>query len=267
MTKPQIIWNKTIQALAERNESVEVVLVSQGDEHRLPSAPDADVQPCRMRVLSSEPNGEMILQRSNASEPAAEMNRGAIVEVLLSDNGQRWRAVSEVLEGFYYKLNAQQRIRAVRLSPPHDIQSAQRRAFFRADMLGADLDMVLLEPVESTPSDATGAEREEIDLRLKARLVNISGGGLGVNVPVRREIVTLIRENRQYRCRINLPEIDESIDVRVQLIHLRRPTPQVLYLGLEFRFDDSAQRKRTEDLIVRFTTWMQRRQIRRARRA
>jgi c-di-GMP-binding flagellar brake protein YcgR len=244
------IWTRTVSELAERNESIELRPVPAADGHEMPAV--------RLRLLAVESTGTLLVERPLMGASEQGLRKGAAVTILMVVEGQRWEATSVIRSALPYRLNDQQTVRAWRLAAPRNIQSAQRRAFFRADTGGVDIDPVILVPLLTEGEEGPP---------LQARLVNIGGGGMGVTIPLCPELLRRLKASRHYECRILLPRIGAGpLDVTAELVHLRRIASDLAYLGLTFRTDHAMNRRFIEDTIVRFTTWLQREQIRRERR-
>jgi len=111
-------------------------------------------------------------------------------------------------------------------------------------------------------------EREPIEPKpIKAWLLNIGGGGVGVTVEHGHALGPSLRRTTRFLASVKLPGEDQPLHVVAKLVHLQAMHGDTLYLGFEFQFDHTAEQRRVEDQIVRVTTLLQRQQIRRQRGA
>ena len=165
--------------------------------------------------------------------------------------------------------------RAMALVPPTQVHRAQRRSFYRVAIGGINLLPVQLTPLSEATSpqialadDANLSELSqgtnkplyvEAGATFHARLVNISGGGVGVEVP-RQHTHTAQTANR-FSCVMTLPRLPRPLTVDCVPVHRHLQSDGSLYLGLEMILADAVQRRRVGDLVCRFTAWHQRQQL------
>jgi c-di-GMP-binding flagellar brake protein YcgR len=209
----------------------------------------------RTRILDIH-GGRCLVELPSHRDTAASIRHTHHAMMLLVDSGVRLQCVVRIDEVIKHQLNAQTEVWALRMSEPLHVQSAQRRAFFRAMTAHLKL-MVNMQPLAETPLH-TGIEIPD-GPPFRAMMVNVSGGGLGVIAPQR--VGTLIQHYGRYRCSVALPTHDEPLAVTVKHVHLHSNDDGTHYMGLAFKLADVAERHRVEDSICRFTTWLQRQQL------
>jgi hypothetical protein len=244
-----------IRALAQRDGAVEI---------RAERTPDGGVgTTCKTRVLEVIGDGELLVDVPPYPEANEELARGADVSVLAVQGSRRLIGYGRVLGVEKYELAGGQRTRALRISRATAVESAQRRRFFRASAGGA-----VAHPVELYLLNPATDDREPIEPKpLKAWLLNIGGGGVGVTAEHGSTVGPSLRRTTRFLALVKLPGEDQPLQVVLKLVHLQAMHGDTLYLGFEFQFDRTAEQRRVEDQIVRVTTLLQRQQIRRQRGA
>ena len=237
-------WREALEALAQRNGSIELSL-SDGD------------RPMHARLLEVDEDGSLLIERPTTPEGDAVLAKDAWVHVVVNHRGQRWCSRRTVLEEQRFALNDQTTVIGTRLGPAEEIVPSQRRQFFRASVDDCQVQVSL----------TSLAPDQQANSPHGVRLINISGGGVGVGIDASRETMAWLAGSRQYRCRIHLPDTEEPLSLPVRLIHVEPMARRTCYLGLAFEFETSAQRKDVQDQLARFTTTLQRQQLRRRRGA
>lgn len=247
------------------------------------------------RLLDFDDRG-FLIERPQGKDAIRFMREGSPIFMLLIDGSQRLELASIVTELTRYQLNERMTVAAARLAMPHDVRSAQRRNYFRVMVSGLKLNPVTFIPPEvspeapaeaspeadpappevspeaevrpePTPESSADAPQEDqpIEVRpFEAKLLNLGGGGVGVEAPrwVRQQLPLC----DTYHCRLTLPDIEDVITVVGKVVHCRPQQQDTVYLGVQFEFDDPAQESAVVDQLVRFTTVVQRRQLRHQRR-
>lgn len=224
----------------------------------------------RVRLFAYRPAG-MVVDRPANPEEAHYFQQGAIVRMLVVDGSARWELMTTVSTRVKFRLNEHSVIPAIVLSRPHEVSSVQRREFFRVSTAAAKLPQVRLLPVKHSieTTDSADAQPEAFGPQPELRpfggvLVNVGGGGMGVEVPA--EVAFTLSLCTQYRCVVNLPSMDKPLEVDCTLVHLETLTGGMHYLGLRFETGTVGARRRVEDQICHFTSWLQRQQIQRSNR-
>ncbi len=241
-------WQRVAAHVMDTGQAVEITAVDPMI-HR-PVGPTS-----RTRLLDMR-DGRCLLELPNNRETVASLRHTHHAALLLVDASVRLLCVVRVEEAIKHRLNEHTEVWALRLSEPVDVQSAQRRAFFRAMTAHLKL-MVTVQPLADTPLN-TGVEIPD-GPPFKAVMANVSGGGLGVIAPQR--VGALVQHYGRYRCTVSLPTHDEPLSVAVKHVHLHTNDDGTHYMGLAFNFANVAEQRRVEDGICRFTTWLQRQQL------
>ena len=216
----------------------------------------------RTRLAAIE-QGAIVVQRPSSAATRAALVPGRHVCLMFAAGPNRWTLYSRV-EGFTLRpINDHTRLACLVLQWPREVSTVQRRAFFRAATASLDLPDVHLQPL----IDDASAQAADLPARarqpLRAQLVNISGGGLGLVVD--HSAAPAANRFLDYRCTLQLPTHDAPLELTVRHVHLRRNANETLYLGVMFVFDDLVQQRHVADTICRFTTALQRRKLRRRR--
>lgn len=258
-------WMDALRALAQGKGSIRLLSATTTAHPADEGARDG--RSCCARVLAVRSNGSVFVEQP----PGGPMDWLALdqeVEVLIEHHAQRWCGRSTVLGQLSYRLSSDLAPRqALRLGPMSQVVSAQRRRFFRVDMAGIDWPLVR---IMSRCQGAAPASEDAADLDdclIRAKLLNLSGGGMGLQVEAAdRRVVDLLKGQR-YRCLLPLPQWGKPLLINARLVRIQRMRGKMVYLGLRFEFDHDAQQRHAEDLLVRVTTELQRQQLRGQRTA
>ena len=264
-------WLEMLRELADRNGSVELTPIDdsgEGDQAGATAAPTGgpdqtatqappQTHTCRARLLEVGRDQKLLVEMPPRPGAAQALRRAAAVHVLVMNHGQRWTGRSPVLGTQRYQLNERNHVLALQLGGTTDVRSAQRRRFYRANTAAIEMPNVLLAAVDDQLAKEIGP--------LEARMLNISGGGLGLRLEGRevRQVLT----GQVYCCRFQLPGDQEGMVVNARIVHAEPTRDRALYLGMSFEFADDAHRQRVQDRIIRFTTRLEREQLQRQRRA
>lgn len=241
---------QALEQIAQRNAAVEISRADGTQAHH-----------CRLLSISSDDS--LLIERPALADVQTLLAVGTPVRLIVNHQGQRWEDRRVVLGEQRFALNDAIAVNAVRLSRASQVTSGQRRQFFRAGTGVSEVKVTLLPDTDRSHYTADdGGELEP----LVPTTVNISGGGVGVRLDASREMMQKLFKSRVHRCQIQLSAKSAPIEVRTRLIHVEPMPGGVYYLGLEFQFDTPGEREHIQDQIARFTTDVQRQQIRRQRR-
>lgn len=259
-----------IARLAERNTAVDL-------SPKLPDGVTGPPSSYRGRLLWVEEHGGLGVERPVQPRAAGELPAGQAVELLLAEETTRLRADTRIVAVRPHRLNAETTIVALRLEPPHDIRSDQRREFYRASTLAVGLDPVLFEPIRHGASALPGgsplsdaSETAAADLgakRVEGLVINVSGGGLGVSVPASRRLLDSLPPSRCYTTDLALPDGEPPVRLTLKLVHVQPIEGGRVFFGMQIEEPDPGLRSEIEDRLVRFATSLERRELRRKRRA
>lgn len=255
------LWRPRLVMLAARNSAVEVTAdAGSGDGAQM--APTF-----RMRLLTFGGDTMRLEKPSPAMAPEAGrwLREGAAVKVLVIDKSERWEFTTRIKGFVMHDLSDKVKVNAIEVAPPTQMNSGQRRSFFRVSTAGVAIKPARLTPIEvdAATAQATSAEPKFPAQPFTGRLLNIGGGGMGIEAPQR--VSAQLSDPIRYRCRLELPTAGEVLEVTVLTVHLEPREGGTHYLGMRFEFDDQAQQRRCEQQVVRFTTWLQRQQIQRTK--
>ena len=171
-------------------------------------------------------------------------------------SNERLIATCTIVETFINEIKPGMRVLCYKLSPARRPQREQRRDFFRVNVAALDL-----EPVKLSHTDE---ENEDNSFQVKARLVNLSGGGIGVCIRGSTKVLNQIKRSRTFGCQAVL---GSSLKVKapVRIAHIEAIGDDGLYLGLEFAPQDEGEAKLLEELMIQRCTEFQRIQLKKRR--
>ena len=260
-TSVEQAWRDTLHNLQQRNAAVEVscVTAQENDDQLTPIY--------RLRLLAfNNEAGVMTLQMPSGTEAFRNLVKEQIVKVLAIDSAQRWELTSVIAETVNFNLNEQQSVPAIILSPPMEVNSAQRRDCFR----------VSLNTTETHPDRAVGPvmfsryspdaleQPKDASELFEGRIRNLGGGGMGVVVEASRSRKINVQD--LYLSQIKLPTHDVSLRIPVRVVHVEPlDDSRHVYLGLRFEYENQTSCGRCEAVIGRFCAEIQRYQIQRGR--
>lgn len=259
------IWFDALWQLAKRDGAVDICAIDPDDP--------SHVRPTfRARVLSVEPDGQVVVEKPDRPAAMGEFPIHGRVEILLIHHQQRWVGDCTIEQVRPFQLNEQKRLLSLILSRPGRVRSNQRRRFYRVNTAGAELSPIRLrpvfpEPIASMPIDDHASEQVVALMHgsasLEACVVNVSGGGVGATMIMDRQLLTLLKQCREFDAQLQLPHLDDPIKARAKLVHIRPMDNQLVYLGLQFEFDDVADQREAEDNLMHYGAKVQRDQLRR----
>lgn len=250
----QQAWQEAVASLVARHGAVEVAAAS-------PPKGGGPMHVDRCRLLRVTPSGELLIERPAEGGMPAMLTRGMEMIVTAAHRGHRWEGHCRVIRSESFRPNEGNVVLAIRLSAPERIESGQRRRFFRVPIGAGDasLELCVISTDDRRKKPGFGV--------LEPALLNLSGGGVGVSVALSPQVGELLRSSRAYRCVLRVSGHDEPLDLAARLIHVEPLPHNRIYLGLEFLFEDAAERRQVQDLLTRAATEIERRQLRRHRRA
>ncbi len=211
----------------------------------------------RSRLFEVEEDGAIIVERPGQAVGDQGSDDRDDIELLLMHNGDRLIATCTIRDTHLRWINQAVRVPCYRLSPGRRPQREQRRSFYRVNVAAVSLEPVLLE----TP--ATG-DQDEQPLQIKARLVNLSAGGVGVSVRARKDTLGKIKRTRSFRCTMRF-EDGLVIEMPTRVAHIGARGDDLLYLGLQTDIDDEVHARSVQDQLQHLCTQFQRAQLQRRR--
>lgn len=242
-------WNEIAQHILQRNGAVSLSPLSMEDENH------CDALSFGSRLLDMT-DKHLIVEVPNAAIAKQQFQIGAQIYVVMVQRTTRVELRCDVLDRIKVSINANVQTIGYQLSYPTHVGSAQRRSYFRATVSALPIKPVKfmpLDPVLKHPMQA---------LAFTGNMVNISGGGMGVIV--HKEHVPILRDSKFFTCDIHLPLEDEQIkfSIACQSMHQTAGRKGDVYVGLEFKITDPAHKREIVDKLVKYTTWVQREQLR-----
>jgi len=254
------IWRATFEAVAAHNLGVVLSVHPAGADKPLSF---------RTRLFEFSDRG-MTVEFPAGPDARRTLRPDTFVSLLVVHGSNRWQCRSHIHKLGFYKLNASTKVHAARLGPPLDVESAQRREFYRVSLTGVEVEPVQMMRIVEQQADNDGPPGEHLrggepvpPTSFACQLINLSGGGMGVEAPQQAAPELLL--DARYLCILTLPNDATPIEVTARLLHLRTNGDGSTYLGLEFEFDDRPSRQHCVDRVCRFTAWYQRTEQQRLR--
>jgi c-di-GMP-binding flagellar brake protein YcgR len=249
-------WLNIVRSLANENGPVRICLSSNPIEEGGRSA--------MVRVLALGADGVAVIQEPGIRDLGTRVRPGTDVDILAIQNQTRLVGGCRVTGQIKYALNKTLKVDALQLSPPKKVHSGQLRDFYRVP-IGAG---VAVAPVvlQLDPDDAPTIRRASLasldpERERKTRLVNVSGGGMGLAIVVDESGVAVFEVNDVCVIHAELPTLDKPLDLKGRIVHTEKLENGDLYLGLSFVFDDPAAQKQVEDQLQKLSVWLQRRML------
>jgi PilZ domain len=222
----------------------------------------------RVRVLGLGTDGGLLIEEPGVRVLGDRPQPGDKLDILAVRQQTRLVGRCRVIGHEEHALNETVRVAACRVSPPIKAFSGQMREFYRAPVTaGVKVPSVLL---TLDPNDTEAMERmsragEDNGKAYKARLVNISGGGVGLALIVDKLLVRIFKMDTACTLRAELPVLDEPLEQSCRIVHTQKLENGDLYLGVAFEFEDSIRQLHVEDQLQRLSVWLQRQMLKRER--
>jgi len=238
-------WDALLSAQAGRDTPVEL--------SRRSCDPDAPVVTYRSRLFHLEPDGSIIVERPVQAMRDKAFSDGDDIEIVLIDKNERMVATCTIRATFSHKINAAVSVTCYRLSPGRRPQREQRRSFYRVSVAALDLPAVQLVH-----------DNDDGVFQFNARMVNLSGGGLGVSVRDRSEVLHKIKRTRTFNCYARFDSANTLV-APVIVRHISAIGDDGLYLGLQFQVADVNESRILQDRLQHLCTEFQRASLKRRR--
>ncbi len=285
-------WEDCLRKIAERGGAIEISLGRSDDE---PSAPAADVV-WRVRVIEVRPDA-IVVETPGVFGQSIEFRPGVALVGAITVGQNRWMFHTTTLAG---PRPADGRPGAgpgrLVLSSPQGVERCTRRNFHRISTANLQLPVVecwpLMDPTTVVGAEAANRARihELIDVRagrragaelspdletdpmllpsvgpkFLARMMNLSGGGLGLKVDRAESSAVHLRPHLW--CRVDLtPDIPAPVAVTARVAHTNIDLEQNVAVGLSFDFTFNPEhRDFVISLLADYVDRLQRRQLARA---
>lgn len=238
-------WKEMLQTLAKRDGSVELSRRMQGDEELSVNY--------RTRLFEVLEDGNIIVETPKRAVQDKSFGNGDDIDLTLMYSNERLVATCTVLETFIQEIKPGMRLLCYRLSPGRRPQREQRRDYYRVNIAAMDLELAKF---------TTGHDEEVFSF--EARMVNLSGGGLGVSVRGAKTVLNKIKRSRDFNCHALLGS-GIWVDAPVRVAHLEAIGDDGLYIGFQFDLDDAGEAQALEDMIAQRCVEFQRMQLKKRR--
>lgn len=249
-------WRDSVEQLSARGGGIEFTLARPGiDPRQDPSTwaeHGADLV-WRVRVLRCDEH-EIVVEAPAAAGTRLALDPGLAVVAVIAVGQNRWMFHSRILGA-----GQSDGRDALRLAAPEHVERCQRRSFYRISTAELELPSARVWPLRdpSTVGPAELANRELIsslragglvspgtdpDMLLPdtapafgGRLVNISGGGLGL--VTERDDASGFDHARFFWVRVDLtPHIPAPLGFTTKLVHRHMDSTGAIHAGLSFEF-------------------------------
>lgn len=253
-------WLDIVKVGAEENASVRVSFADRPVE--------AGGRSARVRVLAYGEGGELLIEEPGVRVLGDRLQPGNEVDILAIRQQTRLVGRCRVIAHEQHGLNKSVRVDACRVSPPVKVYSGQLREFYRAPVAaGVEVAPVELKihPGDSAAMKRAGQSGVDPGKAHKARLVNISGGGVGLALVVDKTLALVFKPDTACTLHAELPMLDKPLELCGRILHSQALGNGDLYLGVAFEFDDPAVQHQVEDQLQRLSVWLQRRMLKRER--
>lgn len=238
-------WRDVLDQIAERGGAIELSVAPSGTDAPEPVQP-ADLV-WRVRLIEVHDSG-LLVECPSAAGLTLTIDSGVRLVGAMTVGQNRWMfhcAVqgTESREGRQY----------LRLSEPQQVERCQRRTFHRISTAELQVPEVtvwpMLDPASAVPAELacraavrdgqTGALPDallpEVGPSFVAKLVNISGGGLGLLAA--RDEARGFETARYFFLKINLePVLAAPVYLTTKLVHRHLDSAQLLHAGMAFDF-------------------------------
>lgn len=244
-------WRTILTLLAQRDGSVELMKYS--------NDPDTLSVTYRTRLFDVRSDGSIIVERPGQAVIDKAFANGNEIELMLMHNHERLIATCRILETSVRDINSTTRVVCYRLSPGRRPHQEQRRSFFRVGVAATELEPVRLLKIEETEDGSA----HKVVLDVQSKLVNLSAGGLGVTVRGNPGLLAQIKRSRDLFCHTIID--NTPINAPARIAHAASRGEGLLYLGLQFAFEDEAQALAMQNQMQQLCTQFQRQQLQRRR--
>ena len=243
--------DEVLQAACDRCEALEILLGRDGRVIRHSSR--------FLRALISDGGVHLIVQMPTVDGKLIDYPRGQEVEAFFHAGGERYAFSTEVEGRCMHDLNDKQKLAALVLTYPRELENRQRRAHYRVPLsMSSAVCIAFMEA--RNPNEWSGMTSV-----YSGFLSDISAGGLAIvcrqRLPVSLEVGTHLSVSFQ------LPGEPEHLDLKAVVRNVRTAdTKEARILGVEYlRGDDNLRGRRHVDLIQRFVVKRQRDILKRLR--
>lgn len=280
-------WKDALLNIAQRGGALEIALRSSHDQ--LPGAPSDLLWRVRIHQVTDQ---EILVECPSAFGASFRLDAGAELVVSMSIGQNRWMFASRTLGHRAVRPGGGVAPHAMVIAMPDRVERCARRQFFRMSTAALRLPGVecwpLLDPASVVAAEtanraliqerlAPGAEGltplpsfppapaetmllPSVGIQFQSRLLNISGGGVGLLVAPEHAAAV---DTRQYVwMRIDLrPHLPVPLAITARRAHAHMDSAQNLYVGFAFDFSHNPAHQRfVTDILTRYVQTLQRHQ-------
>lgn len=277
-------WRRCLRQIYERNGSLEIAIArdyEDGDsgQHLI----------WRVRLLEMS-EGEVVVEQPMTLGQYIRIGQGVELVAIIAIGQNRWMFSTTNLGFVEHQLNDRKTVRAMRLVLPARVERCQRRNYYRVETAALRLPKVELWPLLDPKSVVVAERANELQIQsetipaerlvpgekagfeevmpevgpcFNASLVNIGGGGVGLNVD--GDNANNLSRHKLFWIRIALPpELEHPICVTGKVVHTHMESNQSVYAGISFDFSFNPDHQRfVADQICRYIAVQQRNQLKR----
>lgn len=251
-------WRRCLEQIHHRNGAIEIAVARDLEDEGAHLV-------WRVRVLGLSEN-ELVVEPPVALGHTIPLDDGVHLVACIAVGQNRWMFATRLLGRVEARRPTGYCGPALRLELPATVKRCQRRDHFRVETAALNLPHVdawpLLDPKSvvvaermnelqiepGSASDAIGSLGEddvmpEVGPRFSARLLNVGGGGLGLDVaPEHHQVLS---RHKLFWLRFPLPpELEFPICASTKLAHTHMQSNQHVYAGLAFDFTFNAGHQR-----------------------
>ncbi len=275
-------WRRCLHQIFERNGSLEIAIARNYEEDNR-----GQHLIWRVRLLGLSET-EVIVEQPMTLGQLIRINKGVEMVAIIAIGQNRWMFPTTNLGLHEQRLNNAKAVPAMRLVLPSEVERCQRRNYYRVETAALILPKVeiwpLLDPKSVVIAEranelqsempATGNQHAgdiyladdvmpELGPKFTASLVNIGGGGVGLNVE--SEQASNLGSHKMYWIRIGLPpELENPIYATCKLVHSHMESNHSIYAGMSFDFSfNPSHQSFVADQICKYIAVQQREQLKR----
>jgi len=271
-------WRRCLEQIHQRNGAIEIAVARDLEDEGAHLV-------WRVRVLDLGED-EIVVEPPVALGQTIPLEEGVHLVACIAVGQNRWMFATQLLGMIEARRPTGYRGNALRLRLPATVKRCQRRDHYRVETAALNLPQVdvwpLMDPrsvvlaermneLQIEPGNAAtdytlGGEdvMPEVGPRFVARLLNVGGGGLGLDVAPENH--QMLARHKLFWLRFPLPpELELPICATAKLAHTHMQSNQHVYAGLAFDFTFNATHQRfVADQICRFIKRLQQQQLRRS---
>jgi c-di-GMP-binding flagellar brake protein YcgR len=232
-------WRRCLEEILERNGTLEIAVARRDHE--------SDTQGShliwRVRLLCLN-NQHIVVEQPVALGRTVELDANVELVAILAIGQNRWMFRTRTMAQMKFTGRDGRAIAAIQLELPTQVERCQRRHHYRVATAELSLPEVELWPLLDPKSVLLEADiealsnesiRPEVGPRLTATLLNLGGGGVGLQV--RSQDAAALGRHKLYWLRFMLlPELSTAICATGKLAHTHIEATQDVYAGLAFDF-------------------------------